>query len=802
MGTSNWQNIPFCVEALMKIEPRRVLDVGVGFGRWGMIVREFCEVWYDRFTPRDWVIEIEGIEGFPANIFDYHAQFYDRIHLGDARVIMPTLAEHWDLVVFGDVLEHFDRSEGERLLNWSLDHATYVIVNIPLGSEWPQEDKYKNPFERHRSEWQASDFECFAARRSALFRDFMDRLFGSFVLSRLDPKDLSASLFSRSTARSIDGLDREEEALAGLDPIDAALLERARSLHAECARLRTEVDLIKRSRSYRVTQRILGSRYGPLLWRTSRRLLPDEGGVLRAVVAGDAYALAASLRTRLPPRVPRAHARVRPLGVSDPLGRGTEVWLLAVGAPGRPSLDLAQMPRPSAWDLRSNPATPTGSCLVSFGTSCLDIPLADDSHIVFMTHPWSGFADVASRHARLRIDLFSEETGTLLVAFRDGGRRIVQWRAPALSHNGSGPSTTGESDAHPADALGTSGLISPYSPEEVEWLARTTASHPTAIALMHPAWRGVRGSTAELFPHHCFLDDHLTEAVALRKARLLLDTGCERIVFSGFAHTWIHLVMALRRLAPSLKLFSLWFGSFLQHEEDYAWQGFRTIEQLCRAGFIYKWGFAKKGMAETMAMTGLHTGFVMSLVRRIPDGPSKPLAGGPHFGIWAAQPTWRKLPYAMVAALQAIPHAHLHASSVGPRLLEFARLLGLQTHLSAAPVPFEDMPQTLAEMHLNLYVTLSECAPMVPLESLSVGVPCLIGPNSHFFEDEPYLHRRLVVPHPDRAETIASHLHVALEERTAIVTAYRSYAPNYNRRAIASLEEFLETPCTPAAEHV
>jgi hypothetical protein len=80
---------------------------------------------------------------------------------------------------------------------------------------------------------------------------------------------------------------------------------------------------------------------------------------------------------------------------------------------------------------------------------------------------------------------------------------------------------------------------------------------------------------------------------------------------------------------------------------------------------------------------------------------------------------------------------------------------------------------------------------MLPLESLSVGVPCLIGPTSHLFKDNPFLHERLVVPSPDRADVIARHIRWVLDEREDIVRAYIDYAPGYNARARHTVAEFL-----------
>jgi hypothetical protein len=796
MGTSNWQNISFCVDALMKIEPRRVLDIGVGFGRWGMLVREFCEVWYDRVRSQDWVIHVEGIEGFEANVADYHRHFYNRLHVGDARDVIPTLSGGWDAVIFGDVLEHFDREEGERLLRWAVDQSAYVLVNIPLGSEWPQEEKYENPFERHLSEWEATDFAAFPLRRQAMFRDFMDRLFGAFILSRDDPKRLAASLFSRSTAVASgavgDGMP------FALERLETDLLERVRAMHGELRSLRADIDRIKGSRSYRMTQRVLRSRYGPLLWRTVRRVVPERGGVLRAIVNRDAGALARPIRERLrrPTAPPPGQVHIEPVPSAHGASRGREIWLLEIESADGAGADWPKIQPPAGWEKRANAATRSGSCLVGTEGDRLEIPAAPDTYLVFMTHPWSGMADVAWGASRVRVDLYGAETGTLIVGLRASDPEIVQWQAPALSLNGGGAVAT--STGAPARAR-RGGPRHRFAPEEREWLERVTADKPGAIAVMHAEWRGVRRATVELFPYHHFIDDRVTEESGMRQAQLLLETGCDRITLAGFPHSYIHVVRALHRLAPHVKLFSLWFGSFLQHAEDYAWYGFRTVETLCREGVIYKWGFAKKGMAEIMAKAGLRTGFVMSLVRQIPVAASTPMEGGPHLGIWAAQPTWRKYPYAMAAAIRLIPGAELHGSSMEPRVGQFARMLGIRSRLSPDAVPLDEMPRALGRMHLNLYVTLSECAPMVPLESLAVGAPCLFGPNSHYFEDHEYLHGRLVVPHPDRASTIAEYALRALRERSEIVEAYRGYAPEYNARALASLEEFLEVPCAAAA---
>lgn len=279
MGTSNWQQIPFCIDALMKIEPTRVLDVGVGFGRWGMIVREFCDVWFSRVFREDWKVRLEGIEAFPRSITDYHRAFYNEVHIGDAAALIPTLPGPYSVTIYGDVLEHFTKEKAHELLNLSLDRSDYVIVNIPIGEEHPQGEAYGNVYERHLSSWQPADFEPLGLVRHVLLKDYIERDYGSFVLSRTDPRRLRESLFSKhlnypttTTAAAAAGPERDATASdATLDVVVARVKERA-----------FELDFIRRSASYRLATRL---RANPLV-RMLKSLAGGDRNVLTVRAAG------------------------------------------------------------------------------------------------------------------------------------------------------------------------------------------------------------------------------------------------------------------------------------------------------------------------------------------------------------------------------------------------------------------------------------------------------------------------------------------------------------------------------------
>jgi hypothetical protein len=147
--------------------------------------------------------------------------------------------------------------------------------------------------------------------------------------------------------------------------------------------------------------------------------------------------------------------------------------------------------------------------------------------------------------------------------------------------------------------------------------------------------------------------------------------------------------------------------------------------------------------------------------------------------------------YHQIAACKHIDYDEVKIVGSSTAVVEFCELFEIDaTHVQA--LPQDDMPAFLAGNTINLYVTLSECAPMLPLESLAEGVPCLFGPNNHYFNDHPYLRSRLVVDVPDSETRVARFARVAIEERHEIMRQYIEYAQDYNIKAIKSFEAFLE----------
>ncbi len=172
-------SVPYCIPTIAgvarQIRPASVLDVGIGFGKYGVLFREYLEIWemrnvgdYDRSR---WKTRIDGIEATAEYLTPLHEYIYDKIHIGDVRTIIDSLGRY-DVVIMGDVLEHFDKETGTQLLD-----ALYAHTNKCLLLTFPENcainhDVLENPFESHRSSWNRKEFARFPRVASKLIEQY------------------------------------------------------------------------------------------------------------------------------------------------------------------------------------------------------------------------------------------------------------------------------------------------------------------------------------------------------------------------------------------------------------------------------------------------------------------------------------------------------------------------------------------------------------------------------------------------------------------------------------------------------
>jgi hypothetical protein len=138
-----------------------ILDIGTGFGKYGVLCREYLELWDGRHDYSQFLRRIDGVEVFGDYITPLHKFVYNNIYINDIMEVLDKIESRYDLVLLIDVLEHFDKHQGENLLHKILRKNGGVLISTPKKPS-SQKDAFNNIYETHRSKWTKSDLSSLA----------------------------------------------------------------------------------------------------------------------------------------------------------------------------------------------------------------------------------------------------------------------------------------------------------------------------------------------------------------------------------------------------------------------------------------------------------------------------------------------------------------------------------------------------------------------------------------------------------------------------------------------------------------
>lgn len=141
-------NLTPVANLLVMTDPKTVLDVGVGFGNYGIIARAYLDVWRGRMFKEKWQTIIDGIEyykEFKTPIYDF---IYDHLFWGDVFELLPKLPKY-QAVILMHIVEHLEKPQALKLITMAKSHCTKRII-IGTPSQFFNTGCPDHPKEQHR----------------------------------------------------------------------------------------------------------------------------------------------------------------------------------------------------------------------------------------------------------------------------------------------------------------------------------------------------------------------------------------------------------------------------------------------------------------------------------------------------------------------------------------------------------------------------------------------------------------------------------------------------------------------------
>ena len=155
MPTSNPQMLVNIGNEIIKRNPNSFLDLGIGFGKYGLIAREYTDIWNRKnYLKKDWEVIIDGVDIHKFYISDHHKYIYNTLYNQDiVSFILKYDGKPYDMTVCLDVIEHVPQEQGVLLLDALKTKMGYTVISTPLEPGTRKGGQFGNKHEAHISKW-------------------------------------------------------------------------------------------------------------------------------------------------------------------------------------------------------------------------------------------------------------------------------------------------------------------------------------------------------------------------------------------------------------------------------------------------------------------------------------------------------------------------------------------------------------------------------------------------------------------------------------------------------------------------
>ena len=323
------------------------------------------------------------------------------------------------------------------------------------------------------------------------------------------------------------------------------------------------------------------------------------------------------------------------------------------------------------------------------------------------------------------------------------------------------------------------------------------------IAICNPENIGVTNSTVDTFKNVVKIKELLNKKEVEIISNAIVSSKITNVIFSGFTYGYEELILKLKEKKSKIKVKVFWHGShamLVERDEEYF---LNTVITLSKNGFIDAIAFAKESMAEFYKLKGFNSYFLPNTVKNITidkkyeldlknESEQKKDNEKVYIGLYSAGSRWEKNTFNQLSAIFMVKNAVVDVLPRNELVNSFIKMMNINvTEFESTFIPRNELYARMGANDVNLYVTFTECSPVIPLESLELGVPCVTGNNHHYFKNSK-LQDYLVVKSEDSIDEIYEKILYAIENKEEIIRLYKEWKVVYDKEVEKLKTKFLK----------
>lgn len=330
--------------------------------------------------------------------------------------------------------------------------------------------------------------------------------------------------------------------------------------------------------------------------------------------------------------------------------------------------------------------------------------------------------------------------------------------------------------------------------EEIKQIRKTNSCLALCASPTGANWLGIRNATLQLFPNGTVqLPQHYSQQLLEdRDLQLLAGTIREQqfrnVVFSGFPAYFAKLVDLLQH-AEGLQVSVILHGTFSEAGAGGKLSDALAIPLLLlQQKKIHKLAAVRKDVAEFIEKHwdckafSLHNKCIVAADIE----PTFGVSNETYIGVFGTE-NFNKNLHNQVAGAVTVANGRVFVAQ--PQLYTYLNVTNITGVLRNN---HHEFLRVLASMDINLHLSFSESWGQIAAESMALGVPCLVSPNTNLLDKEENLRHALTVYRVDSPLHITSKIESVLDRRAELSIACRRYMAALNDDADVLMQNFLE----------
>ncbi len=274
-----------------------------------------------------------------------------------------------------------------------------------------------------------------------------------------------------------------------------------------------------------------------------------------------------------------------------------------------------------------------------------------------------------------------------------------------------------------------------------------TLKENRVLGICYNNWVGVKSATLNQCSDVLIIKKIINKKNVLQIIKFIENNRFEKISINAILDGTDVLIKEIKKAFPKTKIYLIWHGSFTQQTIEDHIMRFNKLQPYFK--HIHKFGFVKNDMDTIFKKMGYSAEFLPNRINNIVK-KNKLITKDQKIKVGILSVfSWHKNNINQILGGCMSPIiSEVHVLNI-PNIFYLKKILQNKIKQHNFLIK-KDYLKLLQDMDINLYVSITECYPMTFLESLSFGVPCIIGNTSKFIiQKNKFLLHSLVVNNPE-----------------------------------------------------